>query len=658
MQTRKITSHLSLNVFLSIFLILVVIIPDLLIGSIIYYAVKQSSQTQLNESTTNSLKIIDKNLTQFFEGKTEMITTLSQRLSGSTDRDDAQMVLDAVQSGDKDEAALYLADTEGNLTFLPAYVKIPKTLDPRTRPWYKLAMKNPDHPVITPPYQSSDGSRAMTVTIAQTTKDHKAVIGMDLELGKLNDLVNQVKLGQSGYAFLLDSTNKWVVNKKAKAGGKASSQLARQLTGRKARLLTYKDQNIHRIMNTFTGWTIGASIHRNEVNRTVNPLMITILLIIVINLMIVMVFAAWVSRRYILNPFKKMVQTLDQVSSNDLSAGVDASVRMNREFTQLGNSVNKMIDSLRSVMKTLSSKSELLAASSEELTASTEENKATTDEIAHSIEKIATASDQQATGIKKLTRNAEEINQALVSVTKQTDHLAHQSEAAGQVVKEGRQKIAFTSDQMVTIRKTVADLSKVIDKLSRQSEEISGIIQVINDVASQTQLLSLNASIEAARAGEHGKGFAVVAQEIQKLSAESSGNADKISVIVSNIQKDTQQVVRSMKNGLQEVEKGIGAVDESNQSFESIQSFVNQTIEEIEKMSQSIQKVADFTEQATSAYHPIESLAEQTSAQTQQVSAATEEQAASIEEVANSAAELSAIADELNHIAQAFKLEK
>ncbi|WP_197021239.1 methyl-accepting chemotaxis protein [Sporolactobacillus terrae] len=655
---KEIKTHLSLKVFLAIFFVIVIIVPDILIGGIIHYTVKNSSQKQMNSSTENSLKLLDKNLTQFFEGKIQMVATLSKKLSENSNLHDSQLVLGAIQAGDQDETALYLANRKGDLTFLPSSVKIPKTLDSRTRPWYKLAMKNPGHPVITPPYRSSDGSNAMTVTIAQTTSDEKAVIGMDLKLSKLNTLVNQVKLGDSGYAFLLDGANTWVVNKNAKVGSKASTELVHQFANKTADSFTYQDQNVRKIINKRTGWTIGANINRHEIDRIVNPLTISIVLIILIKVILIVILAGWLSNRYFLNPFKIMVRLLDKVSNNDLSEELDTTMRTNKEFTQLSDSVNKMIHSLKSVMKNLSGKSETLAASSEELTASTEESKATTDEIAHSIEQIAVAAEQQTTGIKKLTQNAEEINQSIASVTDQTNQLTQKSQAVSQVVEEGQKKVTLTSDQMGTVKQTVAGLSKMINKLSRQSEEIDGIIHVINDVTEQTQLLSLNASIEAARAGEQGKGFAVVAHEIQKLSAKSSGNADKISAIVATIQEDTKQVVQSMKRGADEVEKGIGAVKDSNQSFEEIRDFVNETISEIETMSKSIQKVADFTKQSTASYQPIESFAEQTAAQTQQVSAATEQQAASIEDVAKNSTELSKIADELNQIAQSFKLEK
>ncbi|MCO7124250.1 methyl-accepting chemotaxis protein [Sporolactobacillus shoreicorticis] len=658
-EEKRERRHLSFTGFMMIFLIVVIVIPNFFFGMIIVQQVKKSSQVQLDDHTTNNIKLLNKNLNQFIDGKIYMVTKLSGQLTSDIDSVKLQAALGNIQRADQDQAALYLANRKGELAFFPSSVKIPKSLDPRTRPWYKQAMEHPGQLIITSPYRSSDGSNVMTVTIAQTTKDSKGVIGMDLKLNKIKKLVNQAKVGATGYVSLLDRENKWVVNKKGKIGTKADDLFVKQLASNKSKPFVYHDQKVYSAINSLTGWRITGNVNVKDINGLVNPLTFTIILSVLVNLIIVILLTVWLVRNYVTKPLKKMVTVFEKVSNNDLTEELDTtSMKTSEELAQLGWSTNKMIDSLKGIVHTLSSKSELLTASSEELTASTEESKATTDEIAHSIEQIAGAANQQASGIKRLTTNAQSINQSIASVTEQMSQLARRYEDSRKFIDNGQETVDVTNNQMAKIKQTVTHLAEMVSNLSKQSQEINAIIHVINDVASQTQLLSLNASIEAARAGEYGKGFAVVATEIQKLSVQSSENADRISSIIATIQEDTEKVVQSMNTGIKEVDKGIHAVKESDQSFDNIETFVSNSIVEIEKISKIIRQIAESTEEATAAYRPIEVFAEQASEQTQGVSAATEEQSASVGEMARSATELSSIADELNQIVQTFQTEK
>lgn len=647
----------SLSTLAILFIVFIIAVPNLLIGFFIYRDVRASSQEQLDNSAANSLQFLDKNLTQFIQGKTHIVSQLSSSLSGKIENPkEIQSALGDIQGVDQDEAALYLADRQGTLIFLPATTKIPKSLDPRTRPWYKLAMEHAGKPVITAPYLSADGSNTMTVTIAETTSDRSGVIGMDLKLDNISAIVNQVKVGESGYAFLLDKNQVWVAGSRVKSGSKAPAGLAKRFAGQSSGNLFQNNQHVYFITNRLTGWTIGGTMNLNEINRTVTPLLVNIGLFALITIIIVTILVWLIVRKYILKPTAGLVTIFEKISKNDFTQEVGAETASNREFAQLGASVRRMTDSLKNVVRTIGSKSETLAASSEELSASTEENKATSDEIARSIQKIALAADEQTSNVDKLIGEAKAVNQAVGSITERTQNLARTSEESRQIVQDGQGALQITANQMGTIKVKVNSLSAVVNHLSEQSKEIGKIIDVINDIADQTRLLSLNAAIEAARAGENGKGFAVVAAEIQKLSAQSAQSANQINDILSVVRKNTEEVTVSMEGGIHEVEKGMTAVNRSGKSFETIESFVNTVSEQIKNVTAAIQDISASTAHSLAAFQPIKELAAETSSNVQNVSAATEEQSASMQEVANSATALSTIADELNQIVAAFKI--
>ena len=124
------------------------------------------------------------------------------------------------------------------------------------------------------------------------------------------------------------------------------------------------------------------------------------------------------------------------------------------------------------------------------------------------------------------------------------------------LTKEGKDLMNTSTEQMTSIHFIVKDAVQKVDGLSKQTQNISKIVAVIQEIAAQTNLLALNAAIEAARAGEHGKGFAVVADEVRKLAEQVAVSVDDITEIVQKVQLDAKTVTASLENGYGEVEKG------------------------------------------------------------------------------------------------------
>jgi len=218
-------------------------------------------------------------------------------------------------------------------------------------------------------------------------------------------------------------------------------------------------------------------------------------------------------------------------------------------------------------------------------------------------------------------------------VSENTQTLNETAEKTREAARKGEGAVEQTVKGMDSIKIKVFETAKKIRDLGEHSQQIGEIVQVIDDIAEQTNLLALNAAIEAARAGEHGKGFAVVADEVRKL-AERSGKATKeIAELIGNIQKVTGEAVAEMEAGTSEVEQGAGlAVDAGNALKEILQN--------VEDTYRQIQNISAASEQISASSHEVVSTVNNVSSVTEQNTAATEEMSASADRLAGMAREL------------------
>ncbi|WP_230458960.1 methyl-accepting chemotaxis protein [Terrilactibacillus tamarindi] len=651
-------SSISLRTLQIFLVILIVIIPDSIIFSYVYKTVTHSIQDQLNNSATNSVHLLNKNITNFISGEEHVLNNISKHLSGDFEqRQDMQTLLDYIHETDNRSNAFTIGNVKGQYVRSPS-VKI--TNDVRHELWYKEAMAYPGKVIITPPFVSTL-TKQITVIMAKTTPDKQAVISMDVKLSSLEHLTKEITVGDSGHAFLLDKDNKWIANSKSKVATQApeffTNKMAKAPSGIFTDTRNQKNDQIFFTTNSLTGWKIGGVMSDKDVNHIVNPLILKLSIMAIITLVIVIALAWLVILYKIIRPLNLFVDLFSKIGSGDLTRRLGKNVAVNKEFTKMSHSANTMIDSLKDLFRNIREKSEILAASSEELTAATEENKATSDEIAHSIQEVASGAEEQSKRVDGSMKNAGAIQTALTHIENRIDHLNNTSEKSMSTVKNGLNAVTLTTQQMNSIKSNVEDLSSIVNNLSHRSGEIGKIMNVIKDIAEQTHLLSLNAAIEAARAGEEGKGFAVVAEEIRKLADQSSQSTKQVHHTITLIQNETNLVVKSMNRSVEEVEKGIRVVDETGHAFKSINTFSRTVEEQIQAVIEAINTISEATTQSINSFNPIAELAVSTSAYSQSVSAATEEQLAAMEEVASNAENLSKIADELQRSISKFKID-
>jgi methyl-accepting chemotaxis protein len=237
----------------------------------------------------------------------------------------------------------------------------------------------------------------------------------------------------------------------------------------------------------------------------------------------------------------------------------------------------------------------------------------------------------------------EELSASFIEVARNTVEAAEfAKEATGPAVKGG-EIVNETIDGMNEISESVNDSAVTIEALGSRSKEIGEIIGVINEIASQTNLLSLNAAVEAARAGEQGRGFAVVADEVRKLSIKTADATDKIGAMIKGIQSDTNNAVKTMEAGTKKVDTG---VELANQAGESLKHIVKSS----QNVTDMIQQIATAADEQTSAGNEISSNLET-------VANITHQTADLVQKSSESTQNLDALAQQLQQLVSGFRLK-
>jgi len=225
-----------------------------------------------------------------------------------------------------------------------------------------------------------------------------------------------------------------------------------------------------------------------------------------------------------------------------------------------------------------------------------------------------------------------------------------------EMTADGRQLMATSTEQMARIHTLVQDSVQKVEGLAIQSQEISKLVTVINDIAAQTNLLALNAAIEAARAGEQGRGFAVVADEVRKLAEQVTYSVSDISTIVEGIQNETKVVSQSLVAGYKEVELGTNQIRTTGETFEKISTTVSHMDQNIKHVANNLLDIVESTKRINNTIDDIASVSEEAAAGVEQTSASVQQSSSSMDEVAASSEQLATLSEELNGLVQQFKI--
>ncbi|HPG39645.1 MAG TPA: methyl-accepting chemotaxis protein [bacterium] len=289
--------------------------------------------------------------------------------------------------------------------------------------------------------------------------------------------------------------------------------------------------------------------------------------------------------------------------------------------------------SLRSLVKTIYDQSNNLLQSSKSLSSSAEEVNVATKEISSSMFEMAQDTMQQNDQVN-LTRNTLiSLLQNIDTVTEKARDSADAVEDTTRAIHSGSQILENTLSSIDVIRSSFGETWRIVEELEKHSSKINGILKMINDIAFQVNLLSLNASIEAARAGEYGKGFMVVANEIRNLANNTANATKDVEKVVQTILSEINKVNKLMDDDLQKFDNISGLTDEVKKTFEKIKQSVLQDQDRIHDITVASADMQNLSNQVGNAMEQVADISQRNAAGVEEVSASTQTMSAQLEHV-------------------------
>lgn len=325
-------------------------------------------------------------------------------------------------------------------------------------------------------------------------------------------------------------------------------------------------------------------------------------------------------------PVKVAVHAANSLAQGNLS--IKVSVKSKDETGMLLGAMKTMVENLKNVLSAMNKTSSGVASSSEELSAT--------------VHQMTDRVNNQANRASQIATSATEMSQTVMDIARNASNIASSATDTLRTAQAGEGVVNKTVEEVQKIAKAVTESSELITSLGQRSKQIGDIINVIKDIADQTNLLALNAAIEAARAGEQGRGFAVVADEVRKLAERTGKATTEIGDMITAIQDETVRAVAAMAESLQMVDSGVDFSKQAGEGLHRIVDSVNGLQSMVQQIASATEEMSTVSETIGTDIEDIANLARETSSGT--------------EEIAKAANNLASLAADLKNEVHQFKL--
>ena len=550
------------------------------------YQQRNAISSDLNSYMTEMGTVTANNIESWLSGRILLVESAAQTIASNPTADAVSRLLEQKALASTFIYS-YLGSADGSFTMRPND-DMPADYDPRTRPWYKDAM-TAGGTTLTEPYIDA-ATKQLIITIA-TPAQATGVVGGDLSLQTLVQIINSLDFDGMGYAFLVSSDGKILVHPNQDLVMKSLRDVFPKDTPRITQELSEVELDGVTRLLTFAPvkglpgvtWHVGLSIDKTKAYAMLSTFRTSAIIAMVIAVVSI-IFLLSLLIQVLMRPLRIMGKAMQDIAQGEGDLTKRLEIHSQDEFGQMAGSFNKFVERIHSSIREVSSTTGRLNEVAKLVVNASTSSMANSDEQANRTHSVAAAINELGAAAQEIARNAAQAS--------------NQASDARHLAEDGREVVQKTIVAMSELSGKISASCSNIESLNGKTVNIGQILEVIKSISQQTNLLALNAAIEAARAGEAGRGFAVVADEVRNLAHRTQESAQEIQQMIEELQVGSRDSVITMTESQRYSEE---SVEIANQAGERLSS-VTERIGEIDGMNQS---VATATEEQTSV---VESL--------------------------------------------------
>ncbi|AZQ84326.1 methyl-accepting chemotaxis protein [Colwellia sp. Arc7-635] len=585
-----------------------------------YLNVKSELNNTIEESITDIVQGVANTVSSELDGKKTMVGYIASVVSDNPDKDYITQII-----SQKDAKDAFLLIGGGFDATGVSFKNDPNwdpgaNWDPRQRPWYKESKAQNDL-IITEPYADAASGKILVSIATPIMKDRQffGSIFFDVSLSNLSDLVNSVNLFDAGYLFIVTENGVVIAHPESKYNGKGMNTFLPNSRIDPNTMTNVTLDNIEYNLR-FTkvpsqDWYVAVLIDEKIAYQSIYNMRDNAIIYSIVALIISILTLLFLMRR-LLVPLDELNNAIQDVASGNGDLTKRLNTKTDQEFAELATGFNTFTANLQNQVKQLKTYGVEILNGAVVMSSSSVQSAEAMDVQLQEIELLATAMNEMATTAADVASNAQ--------------NAATAAQEAEDATTLGSEVVHTTTTSIDVLSTRIETAVKDVVVLEEATSNIATVLQVINDIADQTNLLALNAAIEAARAGEQGRGFAVVADEVRTLALRTQESTTEIRTLIDKLQSGATAVSLAM-NASQEAAQG--TVEQAKKTGNALDQIYD-AIKRINDMNIQIASAAEeqslVAEEINSNTVKIKDLSVQVSEAAQETNRATEEQTRSV----------------------------
>ena len=329
--------------------------------------------------------------------------------------------------------------------------------------------------------------------------------------------------------------------------------------------------------------------------------------------------------RRLMRPLVKVSTIIEEIANGDINADFGMVKESNDEIGLIIEKMKELTQSLGNIVGRIRNSSDTMSANSYELNDTSSQTLAANNEISKAVEDVAEGSTGMASSISKINENLEEMSRETKDINESVNEIRNQTTAVQDSSKIMNDKIKSMQDSSHKMDDGISAISKRIETVNTTVDKVSNIVSVIEEISSETNLLSLNASIEAARAGDAGKGFAVVAQEIRVLSDNTNTELENIKQIISSLVEECRYCVQASGTIVEDNAKQKEEIKAVLEEFSSLDEQIQRTAEKADEIEELVTAMIELNDDITKSSNSLTDVSAANAAATEEMNANIEE---------------------------------